>query len=316
MCPVCVLLCVGCVSVWSWSALQFALQDLKIALANTPSVHPPFVLYCIVYYKSVWDVTRGVWALVGGRGGGEGAPPPHPPQGREGGMTPAVHCCLQPLAPNVGLSPLTLTLSSNPLPPQAAVPNRPLTPSSPPSPCLAYPHTPTHLPFPREAVPTEPMEGKGEGARPGARLDQAKMKGPSPRGRGFRREASRTFLRVCRPYSNLSRQSEHFTCPHGGWKRMVPLAADPQETFQRLLARKTTSLMYPGRPAQALPANLLGGQMYGAATRKSTAKSRKASKPKGAPMVQLQQPEVPLASDSYQKEPDPTEPDTAPAGSY
>ena len=33
--------------------LQFALQDLKIALANTPSVHPLFVLYCIVYYKSV-----------------------------------------------------------------------------------------------------------------------------------------------------------------------------------------------------------------------------------------------------------------------
>ena len=29
------------------------LQDLKIALANTPSVHPLFVLYCIVYYKSV-----------------------------------------------------------------------------------------------------------------------------------------------------------------------------------------------------------------------------------------------------------------------
>ena len=53
MCPVCVLLCVEWVSVWSWSALQFALQDLKIALANTPSVHPLFVLYCIVYYTSV-----------------------------------------------------------------------------------------------------------------------------------------------------------------------------------------------------------------------------------------------------------------------
>ena len=48
MCPICVLLCV---SVWSWSALQFALQDLKIALVNTPSVHPLFVLYCIVYYE-------------------------------------------------------------------------------------------------------------------------------------------------------------------------------------------------------------------------------------------------------------------------
>ena len=30
---------------------SLALQDLKIALANTPSVHPLFVLYCIVYYK-------------------------------------------------------------------------------------------------------------------------------------------------------------------------------------------------------------------------------------------------------------------------
>ena len=52
--------CVECVSVWSWSALQFALQDLKIALANTPSVHPLFVLYCIVYYKKVcvWKERR------------------------------------------------------------------------------------------------------------------------------------------------------------------------------------------------------------------------------------------------------------------
>ena len=47
----CVLLCVACVSVWLWFALQFALQDLKIALANTPSVHPLFVLCCIVFYK-------------------------------------------------------------------------------------------------------------------------------------------------------------------------------------------------------------------------------------------------------------------------
>ena len=47
---VCVCMCV-CVCVWFWVALQFALQDLKIALANTPSVHLLFVLYCIVYYK-------------------------------------------------------------------------------------------------------------------------------------------------------------------------------------------------------------------------------------------------------------------------
>ena len=31
-------LCVACVSVWSWFALQFAL-------------HPLFVLHCMVYYK-------------------------------------------------------------------------------------------------------------------------------------------------------------------------------------------------------------------------------------------------------------------------
>ena len=67
----CVLLCVECVSVWSWSELQFALQDLKIAVANTPSVHPLFVLYCIVYCKSVngcvegcRGVRKGVWRGV------------------------------------------------------------------------------------------------------------------------------------------------------------------------------------------------------------------------------------------------------------
>ena len=30
---------------------SLALQDLKIALTNTPSVHPLFVLYCVVYYN-------------------------------------------------------------------------------------------------------------------------------------------------------------------------------------------------------------------------------------------------------------------------
>ena len=48
--------------------LQFALQDLKIALANTPSVHPLFVLYCIVYYKSVC-VCACVRVCVCGGGG-------------------------------------------------------------------------------------------------------------------------------------------------------------------------------------------------------------------------------------------------------
>ena len=73
----CVLSVCCCVSVWSWSALQFALQDLKIALATTPSVHPLFVLYCIVYYKSVcvcWG--GGVYMIVHGASdqmtGGEG----------------------------------------------------------------------------------------------------------------------------------------------------------------------------------------------------------------------------------------------------
>ena len=47
--------------VWSSSALQFAPQDLKIALANTPSVHPLFVLYGMVYYKSVCALVP-LWA--------------------------------------------------------------------------------------------------------------------------------------------------------------------------------------------------------------------------------------------------------------
>ena len=49
-------ICVACVSVWPWSALQFALQDVKIAVANTPSVHPLFV--CIVYYKRVYGINE------------------------------------------------------------------------------------------------------------------------------------------------------------------------------------------------------------------------------------------------------------------
>ena len=36
------LLCVR-VFTWSWVALQFVLQDVKIALANPPSLHPLFV---------------------------------------------------------------------------------------------------------------------------------------------------------------------------------------------------------------------------------------------------------------------------------
>ena len=64
MCLVCVLLCVACVSVWSWSALQSAWQDLKIALANTPSVHPLFGLYCIVYYKGVCVCRRHYYQKV------------------------------------------------------------------------------------------------------------------------------------------------------------------------------------------------------------------------------------------------------------
>ena len=51
-------LCVACVRVWSWFVLQFALQDLKIALATTPSVHPLFVLYCMAYVKCVCVCAR------------------------------------------------------------------------------------------------------------------------------------------------------------------------------------------------------------------------------------------------------------------
>ena len=48
-------LCVVCVPVWSWSALQFALQDLKIVtIWQILHVHPLFVLYCIVWYNSVY----------------------------------------------------------------------------------------------------------------------------------------------------------------------------------------------------------------------------------------------------------------------
>ena len=52
--------------------LQFALQDLKIALANTPSVHPLFVLYCIVYYKSECVRGRGSRRVALGEGLGVG----------------------------------------------------------------------------------------------------------------------------------------------------------------------------------------------------------------------------------------------------
>ena len=46
------VVCVVCVSVWSWSALQFALLDLKIVtIREILHVHQPFVLCCIVCYK-------------------------------------------------------------------------------------------------------------------------------------------------------------------------------------------------------------------------------------------------------------------------
>ena len=58
-----------CVSVWSGVALQFALQDLKIAPANASSVHLLFGLHCTVYYK------RAHVCQTGGRRA-------HAPQGR------------------------------------------------------------------------------------------------------------------------------------------------------------------------------------------------------------------------------------------
>ena len=46
--------CCVCVSVWSWSALQIALQNLKIVMIwQILHVHPLFVLYCIVCDKTV-----------------------------------------------------------------------------------------------------------------------------------------------------------------------------------------------------------------------------------------------------------------------
>ena len=59
-------LCVGCVSVWSWSALQFAPQDLKIVMIWQILRAPTFciVLYCMpqecVYPRkaSLWFVAR------------------------------------------------------------------------------------------------------------------------------------------------------------------------------------------------------------------------------------------------------------------
>ena len=44
-------LCVACVSVWSWIALQFALQDLKTALI------PVLTVYSHCLYGTVWYTT-------------------------------------------------------------------------------------------------------------------------------------------------------------------------------------------------------------------------------------------------------------------
>ena len=46
-------LCVACISVWSWLALQFVLQDLKIALIAMLQVytHCLYRMYGMVCYK-------------------------------------------------------------------------------------------------------------------------------------------------------------------------------------------------------------------------------------------------------------------------
>ena len=86
-----------------------------------------------------------------------------PATGREEGGGGSWHdawlyCCLQPAAP-IGLLaywPLATypCLFFEPSPSASGGAHRPLTPSCPPSPSLAYPHPPTHpLPFPREVVP-------------------------------------------------------------------------------------------------------------------------------------------------------------------
>ena len=50
MCPACVLLCVG---VWSWSALQFALEDPKTALIAMPQVYTHRLYGHVQYTTSV-----------------------------------------------------------------------------------------------------------------------------------------------------------------------------------------------------------------------------------------------------------------------
>ena len=50
-------LCVACVGVWSWLALQFALQDLKTALIAMPQVYT----HCL--YGAVWCTTSACVAV-------------------------------------------------------------------------------------------------------------------------------------------------------------------------------------------------------------------------------------------------------------
>ena len=62
-------LCVACVCVWTWFAVQFMLRDLKIASASTPSAPPLFVLYCMVYYKCVCVGGGGAFSITRANGG-------------------------------------------------------------------------------------------------------------------------------------------------------------------------------------------------------------------------------------------------------
>ena len=56
-------LCVACVSVWSWLALQFALQDLKTALIAMHQVYT-YRLYGAVWYTASVCVCVCVRACV------------------------------------------------------------------------------------------------------------------------------------------------------------------------------------------------------------------------------------------------------------
>ena len=80
---------VACVAAQSSFALQFALPDLKIALVNTPSLHPLFVLCCMVHYKRVRQGTDSGHASSTAVAQGQPRPAAAAPQGEWVGVSDA-----------------------------------------------------------------------------------------------------------------------------------------------------------------------------------------------------------------------------------